>query len=146
MFRFTGSEIVNRPAPTVWAFLIDFPKVPTWEGGVLEVRQTSSGAPGVGTTFVARRRYGPRESLVDCRLTDWQEGRSATMSIRGGPIQEALVTYAVEPAGEDRSRVTYRAEGALRGPMRFLTLLMPAIGRAQTRKNLRSLKRMLEGS
>jgi len=111
---------------------------------VLEVRQTSPGTAGLGSTFVARRRYGPRVSLVDCRITDWQDGRSATMAIQGGPLRTGLVTYAVEPDGAGRCIVTYHAEGELRGAIRLLAPLMPAIGRAQSKRNLERLKRRLE--
>ena len=79
--------------------LIDFPNVPAWENDVLEVRQTSPGVPAIGTTFVARRLFGGRESLIDCRITGWEDGRSVTMELKGGLISHASVTYAVRGDG-----------------------------------------------
>ena len=89
MFRFEGSLPMAASVASIWQRLIDFPAIPTWEGGVLEVRQVSAGPPGIGTELVARRVYGSREATVDCRITDWDDGHAATMSIRGGPIREA---------------------------------------------------------
>ena len=101
MFEIEEAIRIDRPAAEAWAMLIDFPNVPAWEDGVIEVRQTSSGSPSIGTTLLARRAYGPWKTDVDCRITDWQEGRSVTMEIMGGPTRRATTRYAVEPAGDD---------------------------------------------
>jgi hypothetical protein len=145
MFRFDGSMPMDAPVDRIWARLIDFPGIPTWEGGVLEVRQVSPGPPGLGTGLVARRVYGGREALVDCRITEWQDGRAATMSIRGGPIREASVRYAVEPGTDGRALVTYSAEGEFRGAWRLLAPLAGMMGRSQVRSNLERLKGQVEG-
>jgi hypothetical protein len=144
MFRFSRNILVNRAVADVWRVLIDFPRVPSWERGVLTVRQTSPGAPGVGTTLVARRVYAGRETLVECRITDWEELRGATMALRGGPLRHASVRYAVEPVSSEQTIVTYTAEGELSFPLRLLTPLMPALGRAGARRNLVNLKQLLE--
>jgi carbon monoxide dehydrogenase subunit G len=144
VFRFSSSILVNRAPADVWRVLIDFPHVPSWERGVLAVRQVSPGPPAIGTTLVARRVYVGRETLIDCRITDWEELRGATMSLRGGPLRHASVRYAVEPAGSEQALVTYRAHGELRPALKILTPLMPAMGRAEAKKNLANLKRLLE--
>ena len=144
MFHFQGSMSMDAPTAPIWERLIDFPAIPTWEDGVLEVRQVSPGPPGVGTELEARRVYGGRASTVACRITEWDQGRAATMSIRGGPIQEAAVRYAVEPAADGRSLVSYSAEGEFRGAWRLLTPLAGAMGRRQVRSNLERLKRQVE--
>lgn len=144
MFRFTSSILVYRAIEDVWGVLIDFPIVPSWEEGVIAVRQVSPGAPSVGTTLVVRRVYFGRETQVECRITDWEELRGATMALHGGPLQHASVRYAVEPAGRDQTVVTYSAEGELHPALKILTPLMPALGRAGATKNLANLKRLLE--
>jgi carbon monoxide dehydrogenase subunit G len=144
MFKFCSSLGINRPPADVWAALIDFPNVPKWERGPVEVRQVSPGPPGVGTRLVARRIFAGRESLLESVITEWDPGRSATMALTGGPLRGARATYAVEPDGDARSVVTYLGEGTLRMPLALLTPLMPVIGRAVARRNLQRLKRMLE--
>jgi hypothetical protein len=107
VFRFSSSILVNCPLTDVGSVLIDFPRVPSWERGVVEVRQVSPGAPGVGTTLVARRGYAGRETMVACRITDWEELRGATMALRSGPLLHAAVRYAFEPVSSEQTLVTY---------------------------------------
>ena len=145
MFHVARDRTMPYPSETVWRCLIDFPNVPTWEDGVLEVRQTSEGAPGVGTTLVARRVYAGRESLVDCRIVDWQEGLSVTMVIEGGPVRSATIRYAVEPStlAVGGSVLTYTSDVALRGPLRLLTPLIRPVGRRLVDANLERLERRI---
>jgi carbon monoxide dehydrogenase subunit G len=146
MFHLTETVRIERPAAEAWAVLIDFPNVPAWEDGVLEVRQTSPGRPGLGTTLMARRVYGGRETVVDCRIVDWQDDRSVTMEIAGGPTRRTFASYAVEPIGDQACQVSYSVNGEMRPLLVWLTPLIPAMGRRLVRKNLASLKRLVEGT
>ncbi len=142
MYHLTESIRIASPADRVWAMLVDFPNVPVWEQDVLEVRQTSVGSPTVGTIFVARRRFGGRESLIDCLITGWQDGRSVTMELKGGVIRSASVTYAVAAAGADACDVTYSIDGQMRTLLAWTTPFIPAVGRRLVRSNLANLARL----
>jgi carbon monoxide dehydrogenase subunit G len=146
MFRLHGNMSIDATVESIWQRLIDFPAIPTWEDGVLEVRQVSPGSPGLGTELVARRVYAGRESTVTCRITEWDPGHAATMSIEGGPIRNASVRYAVEPSSDGVALVSYSAEGQFRGGWRLLTPLAGAMGRSQVRSNLARLKAQVEAS
>ncbi len=146
MYELTESVRIDRPTAEVWAILIDFPNVPAWENDVLEVRQTSPGIPAVGTTFVARRLFGRREALIDCRITGWVDGRSVTMELEGGVVRCASVTYAVENVGPGSCQVTYSIEGQMRPLLAWATPLIPAIGRRLVRSNLANLARLAESA
>jgi hypothetical protein len=143
-YQFTESIRVGRPAIDVWAILIDFPNVPAWETDVLEVRQTSPGQPAVGTTFEARRLFGGREALIDCRITHWDDFRAVTMELTGGVVRSASVSYAIEAMGADGSLVTYSIEGRMRPLLAWATPFIPAIGRRLVRTNLANLARLAE--
>jgi uncharacterized protein YndB with AHSA1/START domain len=144
VFTFSESRDMAQPAATVWEYLIAFEQVPLWEHGVNEVRQVTPGEPVVGTAISARRVYAGRETHLEGEIRDIEPGRSATLALRGGPHVESLVTYAVEPLGEGQSRVTFSAEGRLRGPLRLLQPILPAVGRAEARKNLARLERRIK--
>ncbi len=144
MFQFSQNLQFDRPASDVWPYLIALEQVPLWEHGVLEVRQVTPGPPDIGTEISARRLYGGRESRVSGRIVDFEDGRSATMSLRGGPLDEVYVEYAVEPLDDHRSVVNFRSRGNLIRPLRFLHPILPMIGRAEARKNLAKLKRRIE--
>ena len=106
-YHFAESVRIDRSAAEVWAMLIDVPNVPDWEDSVLEVRQTSPGEPALGTTFVARRVFGWRETLIDCQIIGWEAHRLVTMELKGGLVRRTSVTYAVAPTSVDSCQVTY---------------------------------------
>jgi len=145
-FQVRSSILIHRPLEQVWEVLIDFPRVASWERGILEVRQTSPGPAGLGTTLVVRRVYFGRATQVACQITAWDERQGVSMDLRGGPLRHAAVRYAVEPVGRTQTQVTYSGTGELRPALQFLTPLMPALGRSDERKNLANLKRLLETS
>lgn len=144
MFRFSQSLQIDHPAALVWTYLVAFEQVPLWEHGIVEVRQVTRSEPAIGTEILARHIYAGRETQLTGRIVAFVDGRTATMALRGGPLDEAFVEYAVEPIDDDRSVVTYRAQGRLIRLLRFLHPVLPAIGRAEARKNLASLKRRID--
>ncbi len=144
MFRISQSLEFDHSADHVWPYLIAFEQVPLWERGVLEVRQTTPGAPGLGTEIVARRQYGGRESTVAGRIVRWEAGRSAAMELGGGPLSDVVVEYSVDPIDHRRSLVAYRAEGRLGGALRLLQPLVAALGRREARRNLASLRARID--
>ena len=143
MFELEETRAIDRPAVEVWTVLVDFPSVPRWEDGVLEVRQTSPGPAALGTTFIARRVFAGRETAMDCRIIEWQDGRSVTMEISGGPVRRAAARYSVEPAGDRASRVVYSIRGELQPRLTWLTPLVPLMGRRLVRSNLVRLERIV---
>lgn len=143
VFTFSQSLDLDVPAATVWPYLIAFEQVPLWEHGINEVRQVTPGEPRVGTEVSARRVYLGRETQLRGVITELRAGRSASMSLRGGPHVESIVTYTVEPLGDRGSRFTYSARGQLRGPLDWLSPILPAVGRAEARKNLARLQRRI---
>ncbi|HET9083409.1 MAG TPA: SRPBCC family protein [Candidatus Limnocylindrales bacterium] len=144
MFELDETKSIDGPASDVWAVLIDFANVPLWEDGVLEVRQTSGGRAALGTTFVARRVFGGRESNVDCRIIEWQDGRSVTMEIAGGPVRRASARYVIEPTGDRTCRVMYSIQGELQPRLTWLSPLIPFMGRRLVRSNLVRLERLVQ--
>jgi hypothetical protein len=144
MYAFSETVRIDRPAAEAWAMLIDFPNVPAWEDGVLEVRQTSPGQPGVGTTFIARRVFGWRETFIDCRITAWEADRLVTMELIGGMVRRASVTYVVEPIDDTACRIRYTTDGEMRSLLAWTTPLIPTVGRRLIRSNLATLERLLK--
>jgi len=144
MFHFSEWVEFGWPASDVWPYLLAFEQVPLWEQRVVEVRQLTSGEPRVGTEIMARRIYGGRQSILRGVISDYHPGRSATIALEGGPLGQASVCYAVEPLTARTSVVTYSASGSLRGPLRLLHPLAPAMGRNQTRINLARLQRSID--
>jgi hypothetical protein len=56
MARFKQSVVINRPVEQVFAFVSDLENDPPWSGAA-EMRRTSPGPVGIGTTFQQRDRF-----------------------------------------------------------------------------------------
>jgi hypothetical protein len=81
---------------------------------------------------------------VGSRITQWDELRGVSMDLHGGTLRHASVRYAIAPVGNKQTEVIYTGEGELRGALLIFTPFMPALGRSDERKNLATLKRLLE--
>ena len=143
MFRISQDMEIERPAEIVWPYLAALEQVPLWEHGILDVKQIDQGPLFVGMRFTAGRIYAGKATHLDGDVRIVEEGRSMTAALRGGPHIESLVTYSVDPIGADRCRVTYSATGQMRFPLNLLDPVFPALGRAETRKNLARLRRRI---
>ena len=146
MFHLEQALEFDHSAEHVWPYLIAFERVPLWETGVEEIRVVTPGPPAIGSEVVARRRFGGRTTILAGTITAFDEGRSATVVLRGGPLALVTAEYAVEPivGDRDRSIVTYSGHGALAGPMRVLHPLIGWIGRRQARRNLEALRARID--
>lgn len=143
MFRISQGMEIERPAELVWPYLAALEQVPLWEHGIIDVKQVDQGPLRVGLRFTAGRIYAGRPTHLDGDVRVLEDGHFMTAALRGGPHIESLVTYRVDPVSADRCRVTYSATGRMRFPLNLLDPLFPAIGRAETRKNLARLRRRI---
>jgi carbon monoxide dehydrogenase subunit G len=97
MTKIEASVVIDRPAEAVWKFISDWSNAPKWMPGALEVRQTSAGPLGIGTTLQSRwSTMSPGASLV----TECEPGRKITLlttlpqMIRG--TRESLMLENIE--------------------------------------------------
>jgi carbon monoxide dehydrogenase subunit G len=144
VFRLSQSIEIDRPAEVVWEYLIAFEQVGTWEHGIVEVRQVTPGPARLGTEISARRIFAGRTVDLRGSIVAFEDGRTATMALSGGPIAMTEATYTVDPIEAGRSRVTYAGEGRLRSALRLMEPMVPALGRAEARKNLARLRRRVD--
>jgi hypothetical protein len=61
MMRIAVDTQIDRPVQGVWDFFFDLANSPRWTRSGSELRQTSEGALGVGTTLVSVRPILGRE-------------------------------------------------------------------------------------
>ena len=61
MLRIDVTTLISRPVREVWDFFSDLTNSPRWTRSGSEVRQTSSGPVGVGSTFESVRQIFGRE-------------------------------------------------------------------------------------
>ena len=144
MLRLEVSTVINRPVREVWDFFIDLRNSPNWTRSGSEVRQTSPGPLGVGSTAQSvRRLFGRDIKSQSIVVTEFEPGRhvsfDATVPLLGHAAQ--TFTFEADAQGTRVAREAQlglgRAEGLL-GP-----LLLRLLG-SGWRTELSNLKRLIE--
>jgi uncharacterized protein YndB with AHSA1/START domain len=80
--RFEQSIVINAPADKVFAYVSDLTKLPEWGQFGNEVRQTSSGPVGVGTTFdTSGKQFGKHTDHVT--VTEYVPGKKFALEVKG---------------------------------------------------------------
>jgi uncharacterized membrane protein len=75
MLEFENTIRIDRPIREVFAFLSNFENIPKWNYYVLEVRQLSDGAIGIGTTYHQVRKTD--EQIF--RITEFEPNRKVAI-------------------------------------------------------------------
>jgi uncharacterized protein YndB with AHSA1/START domain len=132
---FTASQVIDRPAETVWRVLTDWHRAADWMAGVDSV------TPVDDTTlrFVARKRERTSE------ITAVRPGESITLtSVQGGV--RADYTYSVEAVGTNRTttRATLVADVTTKPLWRPMAPALRALIRRTDGGQLDALKRLVE--
>src|SRR4051795_7753381 len=99
--RFEASTHIDRPIDRVFAFLAAGENDPKFSPRVLEIKKTTDGPPGVGTTFVSTVKDAGMKSNREFKLTEFE----APTRIRWAEQSKNLVTaaeggYDLAPAGD----------------------------------------------
>jgi hypothetical protein len=135
------SVVVNRPPAEVFTFVSDLENDPPWSGAA-ELRRTSPGPLGVGTTFRQRDRFLGRPLELSMAVVGYQSNHQIALraTSRGLSLAGART---VQPVGA-ATRLTVTGGGHARGVLRLAEPLLVAAGRRRLRRQLGSLKRLLE--
>jgi uncharacterized membrane protein len=140
----TATATIDRPRPEVAAYLRDPANDTSWIGGLRSARLLTPGPVAVGSQVERVASFlGRRVDYVN-EITELTGERLAMRSVRAPfPMR---VTYGHRAATDDVTEVSVRVEG---DAGRFYALLAPVLGVAVRRsitRDLRNLKRVLEGS
>jgi hypothetical protein len=116
--------VVHAPAAEVFDHVAahHFENHPRWDPDVLEMRQTSPGPVGVGTTAAVIRKQGKRRVEGTATVTAYEPVRSAAWQVDFGQFElKQGVELVPEEAGA-ATRVLLSIESTAHG---FLGLLLP---------------------
>jgi carbon monoxide dehydrogenase subunit G len=138
---FTVRREVAAPAEQVWSRLVDWPAHGRWVP-LTVVRVTSSGEPGVGTTFVGRTGIGPLGFDDPMTVTLWQPpaaGREGRCAVRKtGRVVLGSAELTVRPLGERRCAVQWTETAEIAGLRR-----LPLMARISEVAGALAFRRML---
>ena len=137
-----GSTEVHATAAEVMAVVADFEAYPEWVGNLEEVEVLARNRRGRGTRVAFRlgTPWGEQAYTLAYRYSPRDAGMSWT-SVEGS-LEDLAGSYALEPAGDGTTRVTYQLEVALGMPIPGF--LMRQAAKQIVRSALGDLKRRVE--
>ena len=135
---------VRRPCEVVFDYLADPSKLGEWQTSSRSIEQLTAGQPGLGSRFRERTKPpgGAREFEQITEFSEFERPSRLRVHVVEGP-QPIDGTWSLEP-DRDGTRVTFLAEGELRGPVRFLRPLVKRLIARQFAGYHRNLRRNLE--
>jgi uncharacterized membrane protein len=142
MIKFEITEVVDRPAEEVFAYLTDAEKLPEWQSMVSESRQDSPGPMSVGTRVTNVRNFLGRRIESEAEVTAYESPRRFDVRVVSGPVP-FQISHTLEPR-EATTIVKVEAQGE---PGGFFKLAEPLVGRQaerQFKNDFATLKDLLE--
>lgn len=142
MIKVERSVIIDRPLAAVFGFVADQTNSPRWQSGVLDVRRTTEGPPGIGTRHTVVRKFLGHRWEADNECVEYDPNRRVSWKSTAGPVEFAA-GYLTE-ATTGGTRLTSWIEMQPNG---FGGLTEPFIAGSLNRDaeaNLAELKELLE--
>ena len=142
MATFENTVTIRRSPKDVFAFLANFENIPTWNYAISEIKKTSPGPVGVGTTYRQLRSI-PSRSEEGFQVTVFEP--TSRLEIHGdiGPFT-ATISYLLAPTN-DGTRLTNVVDLELSsGPLRLAAPLAASRVQTAVAANLDTLKQLLE--
>src|SRR5262249_39266880 len=136
------SIVINRPLEDVFAFLSNPENSPKWSSGGSEVKITSTGPIGVGTTYRTVRTVLGRRIESENEFTAYEPNRSYATKSTSGPVPvESQVSFERVEGG---TRVTGTLVGEPGGFFKLAEPLLVSMIKRQFEADLANLKDLME--
>jgi hypothetical protein len=123
-----------------------FENHPRWDPDVLEMRQTSPGPVGVGTTAVVVRRQGKGRVQGIATVTAYHPVRSAAWHVDLGQFQLEQDVELVPDQGGAATRLSLGITTTAQGPMGLLLPLMRPRFRTTMKRSMVAITALVERS
>ena len=142
MFRLEHSVVIRRPLEQVFEYVTNIENAPKWKSRLLEVRRTSEGPLGVGTTQTSVGQFLVWRPKSQAEITEFEPNRKVGFKTTSGPLS-AIGEFIFESV-EGGTRVTLVAG---MHPSGFLRLVGPILARpsqSHLETEFAKLKELLE--
>src|SRR5690348_8020168 len=127
----------------VWELLAHPPTYHEWVVGNQAIRGHDGNWPAPGTEFKRRVGFGPLAVSDRTVSMAAETGRRLVMNVRALPVGHGIVTFTLEPAGAEGTRLVMEERPA-GGPARFVWFLCNPLIKLRNAETLRRLKRCTE--
>ncbi len=143
MTVYQASLDTKRPAAQVFAYLSDFSTTAEWDPGVIAAKRIDTGPIGVGTEFHLTSKFLGRTTELTYVIIEHDPPNSVTLL---GQNASAISRDTITVAGQrEETRIDYRAELTLKGPLRILDPLLALAFKRVGDRALAGLLRTLDG-
>jgi uncharacterized protein YndB with AHSA1/START domain len=142
MIRAEQSSIIDRPIEDVFAYVGDQTNTPRWQAGLIEVRRTSEGPLGIGTTHTLVRNFLGRRMEAGNEYVAFDPNKLITFKTTSGPVRMEA-SYLFEPTAEG-TRLTSTIEMDASGLLSLAEPLIAAGLKREMKAAFRVLKDLLE--
>jgi carbon monoxide dehydrogenase subunit G len=122
MARYVATVETTRPPQEVFAYLSDFSTTQEWDPGVVAARRLDEGPVRQGSEFELEARFLGRTNVLVYRIVEFTPEKAVTLRGENATVV-SLDRMTFEPSAGG-TRITYDADLALKGPMRFADPLL----------------------
>ena len=142
MAKIEVSTVIYRPIEEVFAVLSNEENRSKWSSTTIEVKKTSQGPIGVGTTWRGVDRIFGRQMERESIYTEYEPNRKITQKSTSGAVPFE-VQFLYEPIAGG-TRVIVIAEAQPSGLFRLAGPLFMRLRKRQFARDLATLKAMME--
>ena len=143
--RVTESIQIDKLPAEVWEAIADYSFDLKWRGGLTEMTPDPPGGPAPGTRVHEVVEQSGRTYVADTQVTDL-EPRISYRFKGSGTIGGLAGARYVQPATNGAGALfTYEVELEPKGAMRLLRPVLRRMVRSNLKRDLRTLKSILEG-
>ena len=143
MARIETSVVIKRPIEEVFAFVTDIEKFPQWTTELVEVKETSDGSVGVGTTFIGVVKLLGRRMENTHEVTEYEPPTKIGVKTTSGPVS-VKSGEIFEAAGENQTKVTVHGEAEVGSVFHLAEPIVERMAQRQWEAGLENLKDVLE--
>ncbi len=142
MINIEQSVVINRPIEEVFAFVTDVDNESQWIGEIVEVKKTSEGSMGVGSTYDNVVQFLGRRIVDPHVVIQYEPNRKFGFKSNSGPVQfEGVETFESVEGG---TKFTFVAKGETGGLFKLAEPIVARMINRQWETNVANLKDLLE--
>ncbi len=134
--------VINRPVEEVFAFLSNPENYPKWSSSSSDVKITSEGPIGVGTTYRSVVTFLGRRIESQVEFTEYEPNRKCAQKSKSGPFP--VENQSTFEGVEGGTRINYTTEAQPGGFFKLAEPLLVRMVKRQFEADFANLKDLME--